>query len=82
MYRYAELKGRYGLTLNEFYETNSEEGPYVLFGIDMGSMRKLLRALSTLYPLLIRIDLVKDLDNIYLNSKVSSLEVLANVRLE
>jgi len=82
IYRYAELKGRYELTLNELFEPSLEEGPYVLFGVDRESMRRLLRALSTAYPLLVRTDLVKDLDNIYIDSKVSSLEVLANVRLE
>lgn len=76
MYRYAEKKGRYELTVREFYEKGAEEGPYVAFGIGKEELKAILRGLASYGDGLISVDLVKDLDNIFLNPARRAVEIL------
>ncbi|WP_424911194.1 hypothetical protein [Thermovenabulum sp.] len=75
LYRYAENTGRYQLTLNELYE-NAVEGPFVLFGINRELLEGILKGLSIKYNDFIRVNIVKDLDNIFLDNNRKSIEVI------
>lgn len=79
LYRYAEKSGRYELTVSELYQEMIDEGPYALFGIEQEKLKSILRGLASRNDGFIKVDLVKDLDNIFLNSGRRSLEVLESV---
>jgi phosphoadenosine phosphosulfate reductase len=75
LYRYAEKKGKYELTVKEFFE-DPDGGPYLLFGISQDKLERILRGLSTRDDGFIRVNIVRDLDNIFLDETVKSVEVL------
>jgi len=75
LYRYAELVGRYELTVKELYE-QAPEGPYTLFGIEADKLKGLLQGWSSRNTDWIRADIVRDLDNIFLDSSRKAYEVL------
>jgi phosphoadenosine phosphosulfate reductase len=79
LYRYAEKTERFELTVSELYQEGIDEGPYVLFGIEQEKLKAILRGLATRNDGFIKVDLVKDLDNIFLNRERRSLEVLESV---
>ncbi len=67
LYRYAIAKGRYKLTVSEFYrEDNKDGGPYLIFGISRDALEKKLRWLSENFKEYIYVELTADLDNINL----------------
>jgi phosphoadenosine phosphosulfate reductase len=76
LYRYAEKVETHNLTLSELYTEETPEGPYVLFGIAKDELANILRGLASRYENWISVELVRDLDNIYLNSSKKALEVL------
>jgi phosphoadenosine phosphosulfate reductase len=76
LYRYAEKTGRYELTVREFYREGIDEGPYALFGIDKEKLKAILRGLASRRDGFIKVDLVRDLDNIFLDKNRKSVEVL------
>ena len=76
LYRYAEKTGRYELTVRELYHEGIEEGPYALFGVDKEKLKAILRGLASRGDGFIKVDLVRDLDNIFLDRNRRSLEVL------
>ncbi|MBC7325900.1 MAG: hypothetical protein H5T99_11410, partial [Moorella sp. (in: Bacteria)] len=75
LYRYAERIGRYGLSLGELLE-GAPEGPYTLFGLAPDRFAGLLKGLASRWEGWISVEMLRDLDNIYLNSSRSSTEVL------
>ncbi|HOV80460.1 MAG TPA: phosphoadenosine phosphosulfate reductase family protein [Bacillota bacterium] len=75
LYRYAERVGRYELTVSELYG-QAPEGPYALFGIDREKLILILQGLSSLGTGWIKTDLVRDLDNIFLDRSRRACEVL------
>jgi len=75
LYRYAEAEGRFALTISELVRS-SAEGPCALFGVRENELQRYLRGLGALYPAWIRCELVRDLDNVFLDSERSSQEVL------
>lgn len=75
LYRYAEKTGRYELTVHELYE-GADEGPYTLFGISQDKLKGILNGLSTRGDGFIRVNIVRDLDNIFLDDTRSAIEVL------
>ena len=75
LYRYAEKVDRYGLTVSELYE-GVGEGPYVLFGVDKECLKGILRGLAAQYRDFIKVEIVRDLDNIFLNNTLEPNEVL------
>lgn len=81
LYRYAEKTGRYELTVHEMYE-GVDEGPYTLFGVNRDKLKGILNGLAAQDDDLIRVNMVRDLDNIFLDSALNSIEVLDHVRLE
>jgi phosphoadenosine phosphosulfate reductase len=78
LYRYAEKTGRYDLTVSELYES-ADEGPYVLFGIGRETLEGILKGLSARDDGLIRVNIVRDLDNIFLDRTRKAVEVLDRV---
>ena len=71
LYRYAIHKNQYHLTVSEFYQKeNNYGGPYVIFGISRPALENLLRGLQETYGDLIKVDIVADLDNIYLSENI------------
>lgn len=75
LYRYAEKIGRYELTVHELYES-ADEGPYTLFGVDQDTLKGILNGLSTRGDGIIRVNIVRDLDNIFLDDTRKAIEVL------
>lgn len=75
LYRYAEKTGRYELTVRELYE-GADEGPYTLFGVSRETLEGILRGLSARGDGLIRVNIVRDLDNIFLDHAYKAVEVL------
>lgn len=76
LYRYAEKTGRYELTVRELYQEGIEEGPYALFGVEEEKLKAILRGLASRQDGFIKVDLVRDLDNIFLDAKRRAVEVL------
>lgn len=75
LYRYAEKTGRYELTVHELYE-GADEGPYALFGVSQDTLKGILKGLSSRGDGLIRVNIVRDLDNIFLDNTRKAVEVL------
>ncbi|TEB13785.1 phosphoadenosine phosphosulfate reductase family protein [Pelotomaculum propionicicum] len=75
LYRYAERVGRYELTVGELYG-QAPEGPYTLFGIDREKLKLILQGWSSRGTGWIKTDLVRDLDNIFLDRSRLACEVL------
>jgi phosphoadenosine phosphosulfate reductase len=75
LYRYAERMGRHGLTLAELLD-GAPEGPYTLFGVPRDRLAGLLHGISSRWGDWLSVELVKDLDNIYLDESRSAVEVL------
>jgi phosphoadenosine phosphosulfate reductase len=65
LYRYAESQGRYNLSLAEL-SSGAPEGPVAVFGVRPEQLQKHLRGLSSQYSDWIKVELVRDLDNIFL----------------
>jgi len=75
LYRYAEKQGRYDLTLSELQRAR-DEGPCALFGVGVEELTRLLRGMSSRWPGWVSTELVRDLDNIYLEESRSAEEAL------
>jgi len=74
LYRLAAEDGRTAFRLSELC---TESGPlYQLFGIEETRLIFLLRGAGEQYPQFIQVELVRDLDNIYLSQDVSLEEIL------
>jgi len=77
LYRYAEVTGRYSLTISELYENNALEGPYKVFGIEKEVLERILPGLSELIGQdWIKTEIIADLDNIFLSPKKNSVDVI------
>jgi len=76
VYRYAERVNRYDLSVAELL-ADAQEGPSALFGVGEQALVRALRGLSSVHSTWIRAELVRDLDNIYLERTRGSAEVLA-----
>ncbi len=71
LYRYAIDKNQYHLRVSEFYQKeNNYGGPYTIFGISRPALENLLRGLQETHVDLIKVDIVADLDNIYLSENI------------
>lgn len=92
LYRYAEAQGYYAFTLSQLMqdlfaqktltdiaqtmETPIGLSPLRMFPMTMSEVKRLLRGLHTSFSKFIIVELVYDLDNIYLNPDKSSLDVV------
>jgi phosphoadenosine phosphosulfate reductase len=75
LYRYAENIDRYDLSLHELYN-GADDGPYFLFGIEEGPLKKILTGLASRFPKYLSVEFIRDLDNIYIFREHSPLEVI------
>ncbi|MHB0858798.1 MAG: hypothetical protein ACYC5M_14675 [Anaerolineae bacterium] len=75
LYDYAEHEQKFSLTLGEVVEAR-EGGPVRLFGVPREQLMNSLRGLSSQYDRLIRTEFVRGLENIFLDSSLSSDNVL------
>jgi len=84
LYKAAEHLERRDFTLSELYSKEFKGGPYKLFGISKDKLEKVLRGLQEDKEQILRVDLVADLDNIYLREDLSSLDIvkIAEARLK
>lgn len=78
LYREAELNNRRSFTVSEFYNINYVNGPYKIFGITQETLKRILRGLQEDKKRIIKVDIVANLDNIFLQDDVSSHDVLNN----
>ncbi len=84
LYKASEHIGRRDFTISELYSKEFEGGPYKLFGISRDKLERILRGLQEDKEQILRIDLVADLENIYLRDDLSSLDIvkIAEVRFK
>lgn len=76
LYRYAERKKRYTLTVSEFYDENQEEGIYRQFGLDRAVFERLLLSIQEESNHVLRAELNMGLDNIILRDDLTSVDIL------
>jgi len=76
LYKFAEDKKRYDLTVSELYKEDCEGGPYKLFGISREKFEDTLRYLQENRNQIVRVDLTADLDNIFLREDLTAMDVL------
>ena len=76
LYRYAENKKRYALTVSELYDTKRTEGIYRQFGVSRERFETLLRTLKEDKNRVLNADLNMGLDNINLREDLSSMNIL------
>ncbi len=84
LYKAAEHIGRRDFIVSELYSKEFKGGPYKLFGISRDKLERVLRGLQEDKEQILRVDLVADLENIYLRDDLSSLDIvkIAEVRLK
>lgn len=81
LYLYAEHTGRHAFTLSELikmHDTPDAPGvnPGDIFGLDNKKLRECIQGLALTFPDYIRVSFINDLDNIVLESKHTSLNIL------
>ncbi|MFN4201198.1 phosphoadenosine phosphosulfate reductase family protein [Fervidobacterium gondwanense] len=76
LYKAAEYLGYRDLTVSEVYDSRFDGGPYKLFGIPRSKLERVLRRLQEDPERILKIDLVSDLDNIFLRDDLDSLQIL------
>ena len=76
LYKAAEHIGRRDFTVSELYRKDFEGGAYKLFGISRDKLERILRGLQEDKDQVLRVDLVADLDNIYLRDDLTSLDIV------
>ena len=76
LYRYANSKNRYNLTVSEFYAPEQKQGIYREFGVSKERFQNILRTLQENKNGIVKVDLVMGLDNISLREDLTYTEVL------
>lgn len=76
LYRYAESKKRYALTVSEFYDNNQTEGIYRQFGVSQERFETILRTLKEDKNRVLNADLNMGLDNINLREDLTAIDIL------
>jgi phosphoadenosine phosphosulfate reductase len=76
LYRYAEGKKRYALTVSELYDVKQTEGIYRQFGVSRERFETILRTLKEDKNRVLNADLNMGLDNINLREDLSSMDIL------
>lgn len=76
LYRYANSKNRYNLTVSELYAPEQKQGIYREFGVSKERFQNILRTLQENKNGIVKVDLVMGLDNISLREDLTYAEVL------
>lgn len=79
LYRYAESKQRYALTVSEFYDDRQTEGVYRQFGLSRERFETILRTLKEDKNRVLNADLNMGLDNINLREDLTSMDILTTL---
>lgn len=76
LYRYAEKKGCYSLTVSEFYNPAQTEGIVRQFGIEREDFEAILRSLEQEQNQVLRAELKMGLDNIIIREDLTSEDII------
>lgn len=76
IYRYANDKNRYNLTVSELYVPEQKQGIYKEFGVSKERFQNILRTLQENKNGIVKVDLAMGLDNISLREDLTYTEVL------
>jgi phosphoadenosine phosphosulfate reductase len=76
LYRYANSKNRYNLTVSELFAPEQKQGIYKEFGVSKERFQNILRTLQENKNGIVKVDLVMGLDNISLREDLTYTEVL------
>lgn len=76
LYRYAESKKRYALTVSELYDVKQTEGVYRQFGVSRERFESILRTLKEDKNRILNADLNMGLDNINLREDLTAIDIL------
>ncbi|WP_323737504.1 phosphoadenosine phosphosulfate reductase family protein (plasmid) [Methanosphaera sp. ISO3-F5] len=76
LFKISEYNSNYDLTVTELYDENFEGGPYKQFGISQKDFERILRGLKERKHNILKVDLVADLDNIFLNEDISTNDLI------
>jgi 3'-phosphoadenosine 5'-phosphosulfate sulfotransferase (PAPS reductase)/FAD synthetase/ferredoxin len=76
LYRYANEKNQYNLTVGEFYSSEQKSGIYKEFGLSKEKFKNILRTLQENVYGIVKVDLVMGLDNISLREDLTYKETL------
>jgi hypothetical protein len=76
LYRYAESKKRYALTVSELYDEKQTEGIYRQFGVSRERFESILRTLKEDKNRVLNADLNMGLDNINLREDLTAMNIL------
>lgn len=76
LYRYAEKKDSYSLTVSEFYNPDQTEGIVRQFGIEREDFEQVLRSLEQEQNQVLRAELKMGLDNINLREDLTSGDII------
>jgi phosphoadenosine phosphosulfate reductase len=76
LYRYAESKKRYTLTVSELYDAKQTEGVYRQFGVLREELESVLRVLTLENNRVLEASLNMGLDNINLREDLTSIDIL------
>lgn len=76
LYRYAESKKRYALTVSELYDAEQTEGVYKQFGVSRERLENILRTLKEDKNRILNADLNMGLDNINLREDLKAIDIL------
>ena len=81
LYLYAEHTGRHSFTLTELIKVHDNPGapgvsPADIYGLDNKKLRECIQGLALTFPDYIRVSFINDLDNIVLDKKFTSLNII------
>jgi ferredoxin len=76
LYRYAESKKRYALTVSELYDSKQTEGVYRQFGVSREEFESILRVLTLENNRVLEANLNMGLDNINLREDLAAMDIL------
>ena len=79
VYKYAETNKRYNLRVSELFDSANKGTIEKMFGMNRQDFEDALRSLSNNPNDILEANLVMGLDNIILNEKLSSIEVLKSL---
>ena len=76
LYKVKENNSRADFVVSELYDEKFEGGPIKLFGVSKSQLERILRGLKQYPDNLVKVDLVSDLDNIFLNKDITCDDII------
>lgn len=76
LYKIKEDNERVDFLVSELYDKNFEGGPNKIFGVSKPQLEVILRGLKQYPDEIVKVDLASDLDNIFLNKKVTCDDII------